>query len=1188
MPDGSVQYRGTTVRRPGSKPVTPVEFSGQRAAGPEGNPFRTSTGQVTQPVAFGLGGGRYLRSGAAIELLEREERRLGEEQGRARVVAYLHGLRTGLESSSPSRRARRETTVEGRNFADGAILGLSDGIENLPERAAAVVNSEARQAAGLILPGRNNMSGPLILPGQGTIPSGPLILPGAGQRPSGPLLLPGAGQRPSGPLLLPGAGQMPTGPLIIPQSSTGPNESIRAAMTDQIDIEDAGSRQGGRRGIFGTGMVSMGLFGITGVTSTLGMFNESLGQATSGLNNFLFGLTSIIGVMEMVAMFRGGGFGGGGSGAAAAAGGAGRFGAFARFLPIVANPYLAAAAVAVGALAVAYFQFKKQAEEARKAAIAAFAEPTETAKFFGKEVKNTQQILKDAAAESIFATSTIKGSMSVDPALTEKIKTDYEDLIESLKDFGSAGAARELAVAFNTMLMEGLRAGEAKAAIVAIAKEAGQESALAYVSEFTKATTVGEAIRAQTALISKVGLRTGRAQAEATREQARVDLFNQFGINPDDLTRVAPEQLTFQQGATGQAMAISTYGKQVADLYQRIVAAQTMPANQVYPGTGKTALQSLGFPSIEEAKNELARLINEVNGYMNEFKNSHTEVMTLIDKEGKFFVEATVSYIESFMGAYKDAPQAAIDGFKTLGNDIAEVTGNDLDPLKQKLGELAPQYQPLLDKVNDGATLMKIFAAAAQGIPVDKFYDASRGAEALNVALLDSAISAQLLADVVASKLALAMNQITQGMITKFQETAAFHQTEIQNIQDQLEIDLKAIEVASKARERAHEDAMQQSDDKIDTLEKESKSIEKTANAYIQSLQKRKRAEDFYSRQAQTGMGAIRSLASGDVFGYLEARARMAADAEQQALDRTIEGIQERAKAEQDVIQLKIDKEQEYQEELGRSYKQFQRNQEDARETATQTAKDMITAHQNSLKAINTAIKTATTDVGGALKVFAETYGDKAAEPYQKAYTQAQSLAYLQQLMSGATPRQAFLDVFGINLPQNMTQPRHPDTGEFLPSFSPSTGSATPGGTSKIVIQVPGQKPITIDFQQGRAQGGYISGPGTPTSDSIPAMLSNGEYVVRASSVKKYGVGMMDSINAGAFAAGGLARKHNMPRYNMGGQAMSYAMGGLVGPGNVYNIQVNAGNIDDPNMLADIIIRKIENEASRRSHSRRM
>jgi len=53
------------------------------------------------------------------------------------------------------------------------------------------------------------------------------------------------------------------------------------------------------------------------------------------------------------------------------------------------------------------------------------------------------------------------------------------------------------------------------------------------------------------------------------------------------------------------------------------------------------------------------------------------------------------------------------------------------------------------------------------------------------------------------------------------------------------------------------------------------------------------------------------------------------------------------------------------------------------------------------------------------------------------------------------------------------------------------------------------------------ADGGIVTGPGTGTSDSIPAMLSNREYVVKASSVQKYGTAFFDSVNAQRFASGG-------------------------------------------------------------------
>jgi hypothetical protein len=43
--------------------------------------------------------------------------------------------------------------------------------------------------------------------------------------------------------------------------------------------------------------------------------------------------------------------------------------------------------------------------------------------------------------------------------------------------------------------------------------------------------------------------------------------------------------------------------------------------------------------------------------------------------------------------------------------------------------------------------------------------------------------------------------------------------------------------------------------------------------------------------------------------------------------------------------------------------------------------------------------------------------------------------------------------------------------------------------------------------------GGAVSGPGTESSDSIPARLSDGEYVINAESVKMIGVPTLDKIN---------------------------------------------------------------------------
>lgn len=46
-----------------------------------------------------------------------------------------------------------------------------------------------------------------------------------------------------------------------------------------------------------------------------------------------------------------------------------------------------------------------------------------------------------------------------------------------------------------------------------------------------------------------------------------------------------------------------------------------------------------------------------------------------------------------------------------------------------------------------------------------------------------------------------------------------------------------------------------------------------------------------------------------------------------------------------------------------------------------------------------------------------------------------------------------------------------------------------------------------------RASGGLVSGPGTSTSDSISARLSDGEFVIKASAVKHYGVDFFNALN---------------------------------------------------------------------------
>ena len=105
--------------------------------------------------------------------------------------------------------------------------------------------------------------------------------------------------------------------------------------------------------------------------------------------------------------------------------------------------------------------------------------------------------------------------------------------------------------------------------------------------------------------------------------------------------------------------------------------------------------------------------------------------------------------------------------------------------------------------------------------------------------------------------------------------------------------------------------------------------------------------------------------------------------------------------------------------------------------------------------------------------------------------------------------------------------------------------------------------------------GGLIKGPGTGISDSISATLgyagggsirvSNGEYVVKASSVRDYGVKTMDAINNGTATVG----------INSGGT--------------VYNINMPVtSNNANAEIVANEVVRKLKLEVSKNNKSNKV
>jgi hypothetical protein len=76
-------------------------------------------------------------------------------------------------------------------------------------------------------------------------------------------------------------------------------------------------------------------------------------------------------------------------------------------------------------------------------------------------------------------------------------------------------------------------------------------------------------------------------------------------------------------------------------------------------------------------------------------------------------------------------------------------------------------------------------------------------------------------------------------------------------------------------------------------------------------------------------------------------------------------------------------------------------------------------------------------------------------------------------------------------------------------------------GVKNVFGAGPASDPYSGFSMQYEADGGYIEGPGTETSDSIPARLSDGEYVLNAEAVKLIGKAKLDAWNKKGLARRG-------------------------------------------------------------------
>jgi cell wall-associated NlpC family hydrolase len=245
----------------------------------------------------------------------------------------------------------------------------------------------------------------------------------------------------------------------------------------------------------------------------------------------------------------------------------------------------------------------------------------------------------------------------------------------------------------------------------------------------------------------------------------------------------------------------------------------------------------------------------------------------------------------------------------------------------------------------------------------------------------------------------------------------------------------------------------------------------------------------------------------------------MQANAADYAYEQEIQRIEDRKNAESEAIQDTIDKKQEEMDLSQRAHDDAMKAIEDEKKAYSDAMDERITAQKTKNESMSTLIDDIKNEEIQSMEKVTEAFGVEAAKRYKEEVTLQMQATYAllqKQIIGGETTRSAaessLLDMY------NALFPRTGYNGSSLGPIS-STVSEVLAFLNKPQFD---QSPRIPGGARGQfADGGYISGPGGPRDDLIPAYLSNGEYVIRASSVERYGPEFFDALNAGRFADGG-------------------------------------------------------------------
>lgn len=805
-----------------------------------------------------------------------------------------------------------------------------------------------------------------------------------------------------------------------------------------------------------------------------------------------------------------------------------------------------ATSVAVAAVNKGIAMYQAAVQKAKAAGAGMFKDPIEGAKLLGITLKDTSSIVQTYSkiSQGLGMKSTGKGAY--DKTYAEVVKKDYSDLIDSLKVVLNQEEKRnKLLLTYINLTQKGFNKEDAKAYVQEISRQSGAMSAFNSINlDSLKTTTdiANQTVASTKALMSSIGKVDSNLIGKYINKKTGT-IYNTREQMMQEYTKMTLVQQTASMISGGFASKIDkNTGKTLSAGILGSMSSLGLDEKQLgeaIAGALKTAY-SIAATDPSAANQAGAMIIENIaKGTQKQQEAANASILEMMKEAGASSADLGYNFV---LGGGLTKMANDVEGqFAGMGPRfsnaiLSAIQSGNIDMvnemLRQSSGELSPEA-------------------------ISAFVNKLARVQAL--AKIDLEIDIQL--EQTKKQLELIKTELGKT----FDILIASKQAEV--------------EIENKR----HEQAMKNLDNEGKRLNDKKDILQRNTDYYIKELEREKQAEDYYANQRKTGLSGLKAISSGDVFGFIGAQMDAATSADQFGRDLSMQAIQETADAGQKKLDedlRAIDNRKEA--EAGRHEAELA-NIEAEIEFLNKKRAVSVGAAEKAISKIEKVVAMSPSDPGYQAAVqeamsLATTAGMQASQVLQNADTSSMTKEELTYFNKVKEDLGLAITTFKTDT-ETALYVLSKDIEPIVANIKDSLGAAgnilsqvvvdlnkpvKPGSAIAAVAELAGinvgtslggvtgnPTAATNQFTGGAsgraiapnfASGGMLYGPGTGTSDSIPVMASNGEYIIKADVVKRIGKVKLDQINGGNFAYGGMVG--SMPGMS---SAPGMATGGFVG-----------------------------------------